>query len=130
MLSLSQRGHFKRDCLKKKNKNHDRQNDSGNIAVVSHSYDSAKALFVNINESSKNWILDSGCSFHVSLNKSWFGSLELKIGVVVLLGKVYPWRVLGVGKTKIQLHDGSEMILSKVRYILKLRRNLISLWML
>lgn len=108
----------------------DRMNDSENIAAVCDGYDSVEALVVNTNESSKDWILNSGCSFHMSPNKSWFESLELKDGGVVLLGNNKYCRVLGVGKIKIQLHDGSKIMLSEVRYIPELRRNLISLGML
>ena len=45
----------------------------------------------------------------------------------VLLGDNRECKIRGIGKVKVQLKDGSSFVLHNVRYIPKLKRNLISL---
>ncbi|GKD58547.1 retrovirus-related pol polyprotein from transposon TNT 1-94 [Tanacetum coccineum] len=48
-------------------------------------------------------------------------------GVSVLLGDNRECKIRGLGKVRVQLRDGSSFLLHNVRYILELKRNLISL---
>lgn len=45
--------------------------EEGNAVVVMDGYESAKVLNVS-KVDSKEWILDSGCSFHMCPFRSWF----------------------------------------------------------
>lgn len=48
--------------------------------------DAAEVLAISNQEKSKEWILDSGCSFHMCPNKSWFETLTEEDEGLVLLG--------------------------------------------
>ena len=71
------------------------------------------------------WIMDSGCSFHMCPNKSWFYDMREASGSV-LLGNNHVCNVRGIGMVKLKMHDGSIKMLSEVRYILEVKRNLVS----
>ncbi|PON41343.1 Zinc finger, CCHC-type [Parasponia andersonii] len=123
-------GHFKRDCPDRKKKVHEKPKDPGEASVASDGYDSAEVLVVTDEDSSKEWIMDSGCSFHMCPTKSWFENLEKTDGGSVLLGNNKPCKVAGIGSVRIRMFDGMERILQQVRYVPELKRNLISLGML
>ncbi|KAE8692398.1 hypothetical protein F3Y22_tig00110839pilonHSYRG00037 [Hibiscus syriacus] len=123
-------GHFKKNCPDRKKKYQEKPKDSGEVSVVSDGYDSAEALVITESESSKEWILDSGCSFHMCPHKDWFETLQLVSGGTVLLGDNKACRVVGSGTIRIRMFDGAERILQHVRYIPELKRNLISFGML
>lgn len=76
------------------------------------------------------WILDSGCSFHMCPHKEWFVELTHQDHSSVLLGNNDVCKVKGIGCVKLKLHDDSVRIMSGVRFIPQLKRNLISLGML
>ena len=50
--------------------------------------------------------------------------------VFVLLGNNYVCNVRGIGMVKLKMHDGSVKMLSDVRYINEVKRNLVSLGLL
>ncbi|WP_440588068.1 hypothetical protein, partial [Acinetobacter indicus] len=74
--------------------------------------------------------MDSGCSFHMTPNDGWFESYGKVSGGEVLLGNNKSCKVMGIGTVRLTTHDGFERILTDVRHIPDLRRNLISLGML
>lgn len=91
-------GYFKRDCPDKNKKHHEKSKDSGDVVVVYDGYDSADALAVGEDsELEKEWILDSGCSFHMCPNKRWFESFETIDGGSVLFGNNKAHKVIGIG---------------------------------
>ena len=100
------------------------------LAVASDGYESAEILMVSKVNSEKEWILDSGCTFHMTPNKAWFEELKQGDGGVVLLGNNRPCKVQGVGFVRVKLHNDVEKVLTNVRYIPELKRNLIFLGML
>ena len=46
-------------------------------------YESLDVLSLATAGTDKQWILDSGCSFHMTLNKDWFEDFKLVDGVQV-----------------------------------------------
>lgn len=78
-------------------------------------------------ESKLEWILDLGCSFHMSPHRYWFFDFTKGNNGFVLLGDNHEFQVKGLGKVKLCLESGIDLILDNVRFIPKLRRNLISL---
>lgn len=58
-------GHFKRNCLDKKNKPRDQPKESGKALVASEGDDTAEGLAITNQDYGNEWILDSGCSFHM-----------------------------------------------------------------
>jgi GAG-pre-integrase domain len=73
----------------------------------------------------KNWVMDTGASQHMTLNKEWFVTYESSDGV--LLGNDHLCKIAGVCIAKIKMHDGIIRTLTGVRHILDLTKNLISL---
>ncbi|KAG8474173.1 hypothetical protein CXB51_033532 [Gossypium anomalum] len=87
-------------------------------------------LLVSTNNNSKltsEWILDSRCSFHMCPNREWFSTDSSVEGGVVRMGNDSSSKVIGISTVKIKMHDGTIRILSDVRYVPDLRKNLISL---
>lgn len=124
------KGHLKKDCTNKDHSKAKKQDDDGDAAVVSDGYESSEVLTVSDSNSGKDWVLDSGCTFHMCPNKCWFSDLESVNGGKVLLGNNEACAVEGIGSVRIKMFDGIERTLKNVRYMPGLRRNLISLGML
>ncbi|KAG8480295.1 hypothetical protein CXB51_024758 [Gossypium anomalum] len=76
---------------------------------------------------SDEWILDSGCTYHMSPNREWFSDLvELNEGIVYM-GNDNACKTVGIGSIQLKNQDGSTRVLTDVRYVPNLKKNLISL---
>ena len=73
------------------------------------------------------WILDSGCTYHMCPIREWFFEFQEVDGGVVYMGNDHPCKTIGIGSIKLRNHDGTTRILRDVRYVPKLKKNLISL---
>ena len=103
---------------------------NGKAAIASEDEgmsDDADVLIAAEKQSSGEWILDSGCSFHMCHNKNFFKTFDNIAGGKVLLGNNLACNVAGIGTINIRMFDGIERDLKQVRYVLELKRNLISL---
>ena len=123
-------GHFKRDCMKMKDDLAKKQGDNNDQAgVVEDGNDNGDLLNVSdgVSAFTDSWVLDSGCSFHMSPNKHWFYDYKELDGGTVLMGNDASCKTVGIGTIKIRMHDGIVRILEDVRYVPELRKNLISL---
>lgn len=67
------------------------------------------------------WILDSGCSFHICPNKHLFKTFERVDGGKVLLGNNLACKVAGIRTVGITMHNGVERDLKHVSYVPKLK---------
>lgn len=105
-------------------------NNEENVTVVMDVYESAKVLNVSETDSSKEWIIDSRYSFHMCPTKSWFETFTVLDGGHIIIGNNKSYKVLGIGTIKLKIFNEVEKLLREVRYILELKRNLISLEML
>ncbi|KAH9780126.1 hypothetical protein KPL71_007968 [Citrus sinensis] len=128
-------GHFKKDCPERKNKGKETKEKTGDAAVASEGqesdgYDSAGVLIVSDGASRGNWVLDSGCSFHMCPNRNLFKNYETYDGGIVVMGNDASCRVIGKGTIKLKMLDGTIRELANVRHVPDLKRNLISLGML
>ena len=123
-------GHLRRAFPERKQKQTDKSKEPGNAAVATDGYESAEVLTVTEKESNKEWILDSGCSFHMCPNKSWFEVYKDGDEGMVLLGDNKACRFAGIGSIRIKMHDGLGRVLQQVMYVPELKGNLISLGML
>ena len=74
-----------------------------------------------------DWILDSGCTHHVTPNREFFSTYEPIDGGDVLMGKDAPCKIIGIGSFKIKMYDGVVRTLTEVRHVPELKKNLISL---
>lgn len=87
-------------------------------------------LTVSTEDTKEEWVMDSGCSFHITPDKEYLFDLEEFSGGKVLMANNTHCDIKGIGKIKIQNPDGSKVILTEVRYMPDMSRNLISYGML
>ena len=71
--------------------------------------------------------MDSGCNCHMNPNKDLFEELCDQDGIFVLLGNNKSCKIVSVGSVRFKFHDESIKLLTEVRYVPDLKRNLISL---
>ncbi|KAG8478499.1 hypothetical protein CXB51_028393 [Gossypium anomalum] len=107
----------------------EKQPENSGEADVVEDYSDGELLVASVNDSkvSEEWILDSGCTFHMSPNRDWFTTYETVSEGVVLMGNNASCKITGVGTIKVKMFDGVVRTLSDVRHVPELKRNLISL---
>ncbi|KAG8489614.1 hypothetical protein CXB51_017589 [Gossypium anomalum] len=130
------KGHIKSECYKLQNKikreaanQKGKQPENSGEADVVEDYSDGELLVASVNDSkvSEEWILDSGCTFHMSPNRDWFTHYETVSEGVVLMGNNASCKIAGVGTIKVKMFDGVVRTLSDVRHVPELKKNLISL---
>ena len=77
--------------------------------------------------STDEWLCDSACSFHMCFRKEWFFNFTELDGGVVYLADNQPCKIAEIGSISLKNHDESTRVLTDVRYIPKLEKNLIYL---
>jgi hypothetical protein len=88
--------------------------------------DSGEALFVASVEKCSFWVLDFACTFHICSHKDWFSYYVQSHAGEVVIGDGSTCEIIGIDSIYIQVHDGSIKKLIDVRFVPKLKRNLIS----
>lgn len=81
-------------------------------------------------DSKQEWVLDSGCSFHITPQRDVLYNYKDINGGKVLMANNTQCEVKGIGNIKILNSDGMQVILTEVRYMPQMSRNLISYGML
>ena len=134
--SCGEEGHFKGSCPNKgKTHNkpkHQGSSSRGEAAMVKDNKNEATGLYVlealystDINLENE-WVLDTGCSYHMTYKKGWFETLKDVSGGSVRMGNKTTSKVRGVGTVRIKNEDGFMFLLTGVRYIPEMDRNLLS----
>lgn len=78
MLPLSQGGAFQERVPERKNKAPDKGKQGRDVVVVEDGYERAEVLLVSDHDTSKENVLDLGCSFHMCPNMSRFATFRSK----------------------------------------------------
>lgn len=122
-------GHFIKDCIKRMDELKNSNKIEGGAALA---YEEAAAsngqVYVTCHSSGKDeWILDSGCTFHMTPCKKYFTEFMEVNGGQVIMGNDFSCKIKGIGKIVLKLENGYVLTLNKIRYIPSLKRNLISL---
>lgn len=127
-------GHFKKQCFVWKERNKGLNlTEKGEASVAKgDEYQVAslmvsEANFLTSDESNEKWILDTGCTFHMTPRKDWFESLSSSDGGSVKMANDTVSVVKGIGSIRIQNDDGTTILLTNVRYVPTMSKNLISL---
>ena len=118
--SCGKEGHYKRDCPERKENYQKTQ-----AANVVQSRE-PMILTASVHDTRHEWVLDSGCMFHITPDKGALFDFEEIGGGKVLMGNNTHSEVKGMGKLKILNPDKTEVILTNVRYMPSMGRNLIS----
>ncbi|BBH01937.1 hypothetical protein Prudu_012349, partial [Prunus dulcis] len=122
-----QKGHWKKDCPKLKNKEKEKAGSEANVAKSGDEDFEFALASSSADGHSTEWILDSGCTYHMCPIREWFSSFEELDGGVVLMGNNNACKTQGIGKICLKMHDGTVRELSDVRYVPDMKKNLISL---
>ena len=130
------KGHIKSECYKLQNKNkrasenqREKQPVKSGEGDVVEDFSDGKILVAS-NDSQKaceEWILDSGCTYHMCPNRDWFSTYESVSKGVILMGNNASCKIVGVETIKIRMFDGIVRTLGDVRHVPDLKKNLISL---
>ncbi|KAH9647595.1 Endoglucanase 8 [Citrus sinensis] len=107
----------KRDCLEKKKK--ESQEKSRDVAVASddasNGYHSVDLLVTSNSNTKGQWVIDSGCSFHLCPDKTLFYNYEVVDGGRVLMGNNNMCKIVGIRSVKIKMFDGTVRALHEVK---------------
>nr|GEW60222.1 G-type lectin S-receptor-like serine/threonine-protein kinase LECRK3 [Tanacetum cinerariifolium] len=90
-------------------------------------YDNADVMMAMSVEELLDWIMDSGGSYHITYMRDYLVDFEEYDVGNILLGDRRECLVYGTCKVQVQMRDGSSFVLDNTRYVLELRRDLISL---
>ena len=121
------KGHKKVDCYKLKNKE-ERKAKSAEASIIENASTYEVLSVTNIAKCrfSNEWIMDSGCSFHMSPYRDWFSTYDIA-GAAVLMSNNAASKVVGIGSIHIKMHDGIVRTLTDVCHVLDLKKNLIAM---
>ncbi|KAG8498113.1 hypothetical protein CXB51_007338 [Gossypium anomalum] len=106
------KGHIKSECYKLQNKikrepanQKGKQSKNFGEADVVEDYSDGELLVSSVNDSkvSKEWILDSGYTFHISPNRDWFTTYETVSECVVLMGNNASCKIAELKRNLISL---------------------------
>ena len=111
-------GHKKADCYARKKRQEGEDNAEAAVVI--------DALMASDSWHQERWVIDSGCSYHMTSRRDWFDTFEEVSSGQVKLGDDFTVDVQGVGSIKIKAFGGTIKVLNNVRYVPKLKRNLLS----
>ncbi|GJU90611.1 retrovirus-related pol polyprotein from transposon TNT 1-94, partial [Tanacetum coccineum] len=122
--------HLKRNCLKnnhKKSTGYVKKDEQPSFS--GSTYDDSEVMMVMSAQAHAllDWIIDSGCSYHMTPRLDILFDFLKCDGGSVQLGDNMECKIRGIGKVRVQLKDESSFMLHNVMYIPELKRNLISL---
>nr|GEX88795.1 hypothetical protein [Tanacetum cinerariifolium] len=122
--------HLKRNCSKnsrKKSTGYVKKDEQPSCSGSTYYNSEVMMMMSALAHALLDWIMDSGCSYHMTSRLDIFFDFLECDGGSVQLGDNRECKIRGIGKVRIQLKDGSSFVLHNVRYIPELKRNLISL---
>ena len=122
-----EKGHWKKDCPKLQKKDKGKGKATSDVYVAEHEEEDFVLVSLSSTSGSGEWILDSGCTYHMCPHKEWFFNFEELNGGIVLMGNDNSCKTKGIGSIRLKNHDGSTRVLTEVRYVPDLKKNLISL---
>lgn len=117
-------GRYIKDFFEKKKLEKIKKESTGKAAIASEDEGDLEGVDVFIvveKQPTDEWILDSGCSFHICPNKHLFKTFERVDGGKVLLGNNLACKVAGIRTVGITMHNGVERDLKHVSYVPKLK---------
>ncbi|GKD07367.1 retrovirus-related pol polyprotein from transposon TNT 1-94 [Tanacetum coccineum] len=118
------------DCPKRNNKKSTgfvKKNAGQGSGMHSKGYDNGGLLMAMSDERFLEWIMNSGGSFHMTPGRDFLFDFKEFNGGTVLLGDNRACAIIGTGKVRVQMKDGSSFVLKNVCYISRFEENLISI---
>ncbi|KAK4414014.1 hypothetical protein Salat_2814200 [Sesamum alatum] len=100
---------MKRDCPKLKRQGDEKRDNSSESANLVQNDNSdcsdGDMLLVSTSQFVDAWILDSGCSYHITPNRKWFTSYRSSNSSSVYLGDDRCCNIVGIGDVRIKMYD-------------------------
>ena len=133
------KGHYKNQCKELKDHLEEKKNgkkplESTSVAKETSDDSEVIANLLSVSLSNnvllESWVLDSASSYHMTPKKDWFDTYKPYNGGMVQIGNDATCPVIGISTVKIKMFDGVVRVLSNVRHVPDLRKNLISLGIL
>ena len=105
-----------------------KQQQGGDASIVASSSNNlAEVLTISSSTVDNEWIMNFGCSFHMFPNIEWFKNFCNRETKTVYMGNNQSCCVQGIGDISFKVHDNRIKMLTNVRYVPRLKRNIISL---
>lgn len=124
-------GHIKRNCPRfKAGKERIPPKEAALTFQDSDNDELALAVFDATDAGKSDWVLDSGCSYHICRDRSQFWEYEACDGGLVRMANGSANRVVGKGTVKFRVPSGKTVKVAGVRHVPGVKKNLISLGML
>ncbi|CAL9236211.1 unnamed protein product, partial [Arabidopsis halleri] len=129
-------GHFKNACPNKgkgQAKSKDQNNSKGECSTGKSNLVEANGLYVSEAlhmmdiKLENEWVMDTGCSYHMTHRRDWFEELKEDAIGAVRMGNKSVSKVKGIGTVRIKNENGLTVLLKDVRFIPEMDRNLLSL---
>ena len=120
-------GHFKRNCGKRIQDEEQRDSKDGEADIVEH-IDDVEVLIASTVLENNEWILDTGCTFHMCSRKNWFEYVTPLSGGNVLLGNKCACPITRIGNIWLRMFDGITRLLKDVRFVLELKEKSYFSW--
>ena len=126
-------GHFKRQCYKwlERNKDQKHNQDQGEASLAKDDARDLVGLLVaevnSVEVDRDEWVLDTGCYFHMTPRRDVFIDLQESASGRVRMANNISSEIKGVGSVRFQNPDGTTFLLQDVRYMPDISRNLISM---
>ncbi|KAL2251350.1 UNVERIFIED_CONTAM: Retrovirus-related Pol polyprotein from transposon TNT 1-94 [Sesamum indicum] len=124
------KGHYIKDCRKPKRDNRDRSfDDQEKVNNVSDENSEVFMVYEANSVHSVNkfeWLIDSGCTFHMSPVKEVFSNFRYEKSGFVSMANEKKCEILGLGDVSLNFKEGYRLTLKNVRYVPDLSHNLIS----
>eukprot|EP00253_Pinus_taeda_P028937 PITA_28937 len=124
-------GHFAINCPLRKSKKGSVEGSEGEALASQFELDFTLFTCMVSSMMGSGWFLDSGASFHMTGDKSLFSTLEEKyLQILIAMGNDEEYSVSGVGTVIFQREHGAHLTLTNVKYVPRLKRNLVLITML
>lgn len=118
---------------KEQNKSRDSSSERGEASTVTSQTTVTAALVASdallgfAEVTPETWVLDTGCSFHMTGRRDWLLNFRETSSGKVKMGNDTYSDVKGMGDVKLLNEDGTTVLLTQVRYVPEMSKNLISL---
>ncbi|CAL5427762.1 unnamed protein product [Camellia sinensis] len=101
-----QEDHLIKDCAKlKEDKAQKEQASSSNVAAAVNAKDEY-AFTVSSSMTKPDWILDSGSTYHICMDKKLFSTYQAKDGGIVRVANNTVSKIVGMGTVRLRMEDG------------------------
>ena len=128
----NKQGHCAKDCHSRKEQgNPKKKRPQANVTEVDNVLDMNLSAIVSevnfIGSNTKEWLVDTGATCHVSSDKKMFSSYQtIDNGEQLFMGNSSSSKVEGQGKVVLKMTSSKELTLNDVLHVLEIRKNLLS----